>query len=123
MASTRAEEVAEILWELKRAGKISTYTNIARRAGFSAGANGRALDTCLRVVRRDWPHLEWWRAVRDNGVLELDSEQQKLLAGAGYTVELAGNGKSAVVVGYEGHVMTWPGVVDGAAEVSAEAAS
>src|SRR5260370_39742545 len=85
MASSRADEVAEILWELKRAGKIATYTHIARRAGFSAGNGGRAMDSCLKVVRRDWPHLQWWRAVQDGGVLENGSEQESKLRGAGYT--------------------------------------
>lgn len=66
MASSRAPAVAEVLWELKRADKVATYSTIAVRAGFSAGANGRAMLTCLKTIRRDWPHLQWWRAVRDD---------------------------------------------------------
>ncbi len=66
MASTRAPAVAEVLWELKRADKLATYCNIATRAGFSAGANGRAMITCMKTIRRDWPHLQWWRAIRDD---------------------------------------------------------
>lgn len=66
MASTRAPAVAEVLWELKRADKVATYSVIANRAGFSAGAKGRAMITCMKTIRRDWPHLQWWRAIRDD---------------------------------------------------------
>ena len=107
MASTRADVVAEILWELKRAGKISTYTLIARRAGFSAGSNGRAMDSCLRVVRRDWPHLHWWRAIKDDGYLENGSEQESKLREAGYDVEAASDGKRCSVASFEDHKMSW----------------
>jgi alkylated DNA nucleotide flippase Atl1 len=108
MASSRADEVAEILWELKRAGKIATYTHIARRAGFSAGNGGRAMDSCLKVVRRDWPHLQWWRAVKDDGTLENGSEQESKLREAGYELEAGGQGgKLTTVVAIEQHLMTW----------------
>jgi len=108
MASSRADEVAEILWELKRAGKIATYTHIARRAGFSAGNGGRAMDSCLKVVRRDWPHLQWWRAVKDDGTLENGSEQESKLREAGYALESGGQGgKHIIVVAIEQHLMTW----------------
>ena len=105
MASSRADEVAEILWELKRAGKVAKYTHIARRAGFSAGTGGRAMDTCLKVVRRDWPHLQWWRAVKDDGILETGSEQESKLREAGYDLEP--NGKHITLVGIEQHLMIW----------------
>lgn len=107
MASSRADEVAEILWELKRAGKIATYTHIARRAGFSAGNGGRAMDSCLKVVRRDWPHLQWWRAVKDDGTLENGSEQESKLREAGYELETAQGGKQIALVGLEQHLMVW----------------
>ena len=107
MASSRADEVAEILWELKRAGKIATYTHIARRAGFSAGSNGRAMDSCLRVVRRDWPHLHWWRAIRDDGFLDQGSEQESKLREAGYETEEADGGKRCTVISIETHIMQW----------------
>ena len=68
--STRAQAIAEILWQLKKAEKLATLTSIAARAGFSPGANGRTVSTCLKTVRRDWPHLQWWRAVADNGQLD-----------------------------------------------------
>lgn len=105
MASTRASDVAEVLWELKRADKIATYTLIAERAGFSAGANGRAMDTCLKNVRRDWPHLQWWRAVKDDGLVEKDSEQAKMLCEAGFEMEEADDG--LVIKEIETATMTW----------------
>ncbi|MFN0051976.1 MAG: hypothetical protein ACKV0T_07280 [Planctomycetales bacterium] len=107
MASTRADEVAEILWELKRAGKLSTYTHIARRAGFSAGTNGRAMDSCLKVIRRDWPHLHWWRAVRDDKVVEPGCEQETCLRAAGFELEAHANGKQVLLVSVEEHLLTW----------------
>jgi hypothetical protein len=61
MASVRAAEVAELLWEIKRADKVGTFTGVARKAGFSPGAAGRTIQTVLKTVRRDWPHLQWWR--------------------------------------------------------------
>jgi alkylated DNA nucleotide flippase Atl1 len=107
MASSRADEVAEILWELKRAGKIATYTHIARRAGFSAGNGGRAMDSCLKVVRRDWPHLQWWRAVKDDGTLENGSEQEIKLREAGFSLEPGKGEKQTILVSIEQHLMTW----------------
>lgn len=116
MASTRADEVAEILWELKRAGKIAKYTNIARRAGFSAGSNGRAMDSCLKVVRRDWPHLQWWRAIKDDGVLE--NEQESRLREAGFEVATAETGKHQTVVSIEQHLMVWAEAAPAASETA-----
>ncbi len=79
MASSRAALVAEVLWELKRADKVATYSAIASRAGFSAGTGGRTMRTCLKTVRRDWPHLQWWRAVSDDGLVKRGSEQARRL--------------------------------------------
>jgi alkylated DNA nucleotide flippase Atl1 len=107
MASSRADEVAEILWELKRADKISTYTLIARRAGFSAGSSGRAILTCLKTVRRDWPHLHWWRAVQDDGCLEAGSEQESFLREAGFPLESAAKAGALTVKELEVHVLKW----------------
>ncbi len=107
MASSRADEVAEVLWELKRAGKIATYTQIARRAGFAAGANGRAMDSCLRVVRRDWPHLHWFRAVRDDHGFEAESEHATKLKEAGFEIAPHSDGKKSTVCSIEMHLMTW----------------
>ena len=82
VSSTRAQAVAEILWELKRADKVATLTSIANRAGFSPGSGGRTVNICLKTVRRDWPHLQWWRAVADNG--QVEEEQQSHLIDAGF---------------------------------------
>ena len=86
MTSTRAQGVAEVLWELKRAAKIGAFTPVARRAGFSAGSKGRAMMTCMKSVRRDWPHLEWWRAVPDDGKVEKNSEHANMLIEAGFDI-------------------------------------
>lgn len=78
MASTRAPAVAEVLWELKRADKVATYSVIANRAGFSAGAKGRAMITCMKTIRRDWPHLQWWRAIRDDHTVTVGEHAEEL---------------------------------------------
>ncbi len=107
MASTRAEEVAELLWELKRASKLAKYSVIAKRAGFSAGANGKAFETAMKTVRRDWPHLQWWRAVNDTLIVDKDSDQAKKLAEA--SVDLK-NGKDNTVTlaAPDDLLMEWP---------------
>ncbi len=84
MTTTRAEAVAEVLWELKRAGKLGTFSEIATRAGFSAGANGRTMVTCIKHVRKDWPHLQWWRAVSDTKLVEKGGEQAEQIVIAEY---------------------------------------
>ena len=107
MASTRAEEVAELLWELKRASKLARYSVIAKRAGFSAGANGKAFETAMKTVRRDWPHLQWWRAVNDTLFVDKDSDQAKKLAEA--SVDLK-NGKdnTVTIAAPDDLLMVWP---------------
>ena len=108
MTSSRAEGVAEVLWELKRAGKVATYSVIARRAGFSAGTNGRSMQTALRTVRRDWPHLQWWRAIQDDGQLERDSEHVDKLKESGYDVEDAsGKNDDLTLSSIDEHLMLW----------------
>ena len=109
MASTRAEEVAELLWELKRASKLAKYSVIAKRAGFRAGANGKAFETAMKTVRRDWPHLQWWRAVNDTLIVDKDSDQAKKLAEA--SVDLK-NGKDNTVTlaAPDELLMEWPEV-------------
>ena len=108
MTSSRAEGVAEVLWELKRAEKVATFSVIARRAGFSAGTNGRSMQTALRTVRRDWPHLQWWRAIQDNGQLEKGSEHVDKLKESGYDIEDA-SGKNDVLTisSIDEHLMLW----------------
>ncbi len=104
IAATRAQAVAEILWELKRAEKLATLTSIAGRAGFRPGSGGRTVSTCLNTVRRDWPHLQWWRAVADDGVV--DKEQESHLVQAGFETETA-DGDSVVVMSLPDQLMTW----------------
>jgi len=104
LMSTRAQALATILWELKRAEKLSTLTAIAHRAGFSAGPSCRTVSTCLKNVRRDWPHLEWWRAVADNG--QLEQEQALCLKKAGFATDTAADG-TAVVSSFAEELMNW----------------
>ena len=103
-SSTRAQAIAEILWQLKKAEKLATLTSIAARAGFSPGSGGRTVSTCLKIVRRDWPHLQWWRAVADNG--QLDEEQRSFLAKAGFETETV-EGGGVVVKSFATQLMSW----------------
>lgn len=109
MASTRAPAVAEVLWELKRVDRIATFSAIADRAGFSAGANGRAMLTCLKTVRKDWPHLQWWRAIRDDGTVKKDGEQHVELRdwGAEFN-DATEEGRMNILVD-EAKMMVWDG--------------
>lgn len=108
MTSIRAEGVAEVLWELKRADKVATFSAVAERAGFSAGSNGRTVRTALKTVRRDWSHLQWWRAIDDDGLLEKDSEHVEKLTECGYEIVVADSKKDTVTLAdLESHLMTW----------------
>lgn len=104
MSSTRASEVAEALFELKRADKVATYSAIARRAGFSAGANGRAMKTALKTVRRDWPHLQWWRAIGDDTTIE-KGEQEEMLREIGLEIDEGGDAPKVALA--DDQVMDW----------------
>ena len=57
---------------------------LAKQAGFSAGMNGRTMVTTIQTIRRDWPHLEWWRAISDDGLLDKDSEHERKAAPIGF---------------------------------------
>lgn len=105
MASTRAPAVAEALWELKRADKVATYSAVANRAGFSAGANGRAMLTCMKTIRRDWPHLQWWRAIRDDYTVTA-GEHASELEEWGATIKPAEDDRVAVEIS-DDQVMVW----------------
>lgn len=108
MVSTRAAEVAEVLWELKRADKVATFSDIAGRAGFSAGTKGRTMMTCLKTVRRDWPHLQWWRAISDDGLIEGESEHAEMLTESGFDLSPAdGKDDQVAVAELEEHRMIW----------------
>lgn len=114
MASVRAAEVAELLWEIKRADKVGTFTGVARKAGFSPGAGGRTIQTVLKTVRRDWPHLQWWRVFPDDGLIEKDTEQSKLAEEAGF--EFVASGDQIILDSFEEHVFVWESEEDEAAE-------
>jgi len=104
LTSTRAQAIAEILWELKKAEKLATLTSIAARAGFAPGSGGKTVSTCLKSVRRDWPHLQWWRAVADNG--QLEEEQKTFLTKAGFESETVADG-NVVIKSLPAQLMTW----------------
>jgi len=99
--------VAEVLWELKRADKVATYSAIASRAGFSAGTGGRTMKTCLKTVRRDWPHLHWWRAINDDGVIKKGGEQERFLRQLGLELDTSGSDDRATVELAGERVMDW----------------
>jgi alkylated DNA nucleotide flippase Atl1 len=107
MASSRASLVAEVLWELKRMDKVATYSAIAARAGFSAGTGGRTMKTCLKTVRRDWPHLHWWRAISDDGAIKRGGEQEKQLQSLGLAVSSDGKAETSRVELNHQLVMSW----------------
>jgi len=104
VTSARAQAIAQILWELKKAEKPATLTSMANRAGFAPGVNGRTVSTSLKTVRRDWPHLQWWRAVADNG--RIDEEQKSCLAEAGFGSEIVGDGGVAIK-SFAAQLMIW----------------
>ena len=117
--SVRAQAVAEVLWELKKAEKLGTYSLVAERAGFSAGTNGRTMVTCLKKIRREWPHLEWWRIVEDKVQLEKQSEQVSHLESNGYPMEAAGSDDKFVKPAeLESHLVDWA-AIDGENEPEA----
>ncbi len=98
MASVRAENVAEVLWELKRIDKVATFTEVATRAGFKPGAGGRTMLTCLATVQRDWPHLQWWRAIPDDHCIAHDSPHAVQLRTVGLELEPANGRKGFVTI-------------------------
>ena len=104
--SARAQAIANILYELKKADKLATYSAVAGRAGFSAGAKGRSVITCLKTVKRDWPHLQWWRAVSDTGLLEQGSEHERLLGESGFETEAAED-DVVVIKSLDLQLMSW----------------
>ena len=107
--SIRAQAIANILWELKKAEKLATLTSIAVRAGFPPGVNGKTVSTTLKIVRRDWPHLQWWRAVADDG--RLNDEQEVFLTKAGFGSETV-EGGDIVIKKFAEQLMTWEELSD-----------
>lgn len=98
MASVRAENVAEVLWELKRIDRMATFTDVATRAGFKPGAGGRTMLTCLATVQRDWPHLQWWRVIPDDGFIAHDSPLALQLRTVGLELEPADSRKGFLTI-------------------------
>lgn len=108
MPTERAEGVAETLWELKRAEKLATYGQVAEQAGFRSGKTGKSFEKTLNAVRRDWPHLQWWRAVPEGAVVGKDSEREEFLRQSGFDLEPAASEPDQLVVSnFEEHRMVW----------------
>ena len=108
MASVRAENVAEVLWELKRIDKVATFSEVAGRAGFKPGAGGRTMLTCLATVQRDWPHLQWWRAIPDDKCIAHDSPHAEQLRSVGIELEVVDSRKGFVtIVDLPTRLFTW----------------
>ena len=108
MPTERAENVAELLWRLKRADKLAPLSEVAKEAGFRSSGGGHAVKKCLKSVRRDWPHLQWWRAVPDGGIVEKGSEREAHLLESG--VELAaipGEQELVKIDDFDEHCMDW----------------
>jgi hypothetical protein len=105
MSSSRAQAVAEVLWELRQAEKLGTLSRVARRAGFSPGANGKTILNVLDGVRREWPHLQWWRVVGDDGTL-VNDEHAVYLKKSGVKVSEDKKGRASVLVD-ETLIMIW----------------
>lgn len=102
--TSSAQAIADILWQLKKAEKLATLTSIAARAGFSPGTGGRTVSTCLKTVRRDWPHLQWWRTVADNG--QMEEEQKSYLTKAGFETETV-EGGSVIIKSLSAQLIKW----------------
>ncbi|GIX04384.1 MAG: hypothetical protein KatS3mg114_0253 [Planctomycetaceae bacterium] len=108
MPSSRAEALAEVLWELKRVDKLACYSAAAARAGFPAGSAGRLVLATLVAVRRHWPHLQWWRLIPDDGKLLAQHEQIAHLRAAGYTLEEVSSEQGFLrLVDFDLHVYHW----------------
>jgi hypothetical protein len=113
----RAEAVAEVLWELKRLERLATFSEICERAGFKPGVGGKNMLTCLEGVRRDWPHLQWWRAVQDSKQIEAKSAHAEALKQNGYALDECADKKGYVqVVSCETHLYSWTSAAAAATE-------
>ncbi len=111
MSSLRAELVAEILYGLKKENRYATLTAIARRAGFSPGAQCRTILACMNTIQKDWPHLEAWRAIHDDGITPKSSPQAEALQKQG--IELRDDGENWTIILDERTLMVWETSLDG----------
>lgn len=123
MASARATALAEVLWELKRADKFATCSAVARRAGFAPGPDGRIVKSSLDVVRQEWPHLQWWRVLPDDGRLEAAGSLAQHLRDNGVTLEADAKTPHVHVLLDERTLMVWSSVAVVAAVVEPVSAS
>ncbi len=113
MASSRAEIVAEILYGLKKEDQYATLSSIARRAGFSPGSNCRTIAACMTTIQKDWPHLEFWRGIHDDGVVLKNTPQAEALQGQG--IELRDEGENWTIILAEDKIVVWETSLDGKA--------
>jgi hypothetical protein len=64
--------------------------------------------TCLKTVRRDWPHLQWWRAINDDGLIEGESEHATMLSESGIELSAAdGKDDHMALTEPDDHLMDW----------------
>jgi alkylated DNA nucleotide flippase Atl1 len=117
MASARATALAEVLWELKRADKYATCSAVARRAGFAPGPDGRIVKSSLDVVRQEWPHLQWWRVLPDDGRIEAAGPLAQQLRDNGVTLESDAKTPHVHVLLDERTLMVWASTAAAAATV------
>lgn len=113
MSSSRAEIVAEILYGLKKEDQYATLSSIARRAGFSPGANCRTIAACMTTIQKDWPHLEFWRGIHDDGIVAKNTPQAEALQGQG--IELRDDGENWTIILAEEKIVVWETSLDGKA--------
>ena len=120
--STRAQAVAEVLWELKQVEKLGTYSSIAERAGFKAGSNGKTMIACMKKIRIHWPHMQWWRVLDDRSQVAVGSEQARELEKNGFDLEPVASGeKFAKPMGVEDLLVDWEKIDQANAEEQAAA--
>ena len=113
MSSLRAELVAEILYGLKKENQYATLTSIARRAGFSPGAQCRTILACMNTIQKEWPHLESFRAIHDDGITAKSSAQAEALQKQG--IELRDDGENWTIILDERMLIVWETSLDGKA--------
>ena len=111
MSSLRAELVAEILYGLKKENQYATLTSIARRAGFSPGVQCRTILACMNTIQKDWPHLESFRAIHDDGITPKSSAQAEALQKQG--IELRDDGENWTIILDERMLAVWVTSLDG----------
>lgn len=110
MSSLRAESVAEVLWELKQLNRVATYGSIASRAGFRPGPQGRFVEQAIQTIRRDWSHLQWWRALPETLVVTRGSDLCDQLQQAGIELKEVRGRKTMLTLANQELLQAWNGV-------------